>query len=199
MGGSLIIGILISIPLAMICVYNKKLATIIISFSNLVQAVPSFAVVALVVPLMGLGFRPAILAILLRVFLPVIKNTYIGLTSVNPSLVEFAEGQGLTWWQIMKHIRLPHAYPALFAGIKFAAILANSIAILTAIIGAGGYGENVFYYISQFNVPKLIWSVVPVIIIAIIVELFFIYIEHKVTPPPLRASFGLKKKMPVYQ
>ena len=73
--GALIISIIISIPLAALCLYNKKLATIVISFANLVQAVPSFAVLAIVVPLLGIGFTPALFAIVLRALLPIIKNT----------------------------------------------------------------------------------------------------------------------------
>jgi osmoprotectant transport system permease protein len=184
--GSLVLSILASIPLALLSLYNKKIAVVIITFANFVQAIPSFAIVALVVPLLGIGFTPAIMAIFLRSLLPIIKNTYIGLKEVNPSLVEFAEGIGLTRWQILRYIRLPNAYPAIFAGVKFAAILANSIAILTAIIGSGGYGEIVFSGLSQYNMNRLLLGVIPVILIAIFIEFFFSYLEKKVTPIPLR-------------
>ena len=179
---SLIISIFVSIPLAILSLYNKKLSTIIMTFANIVQAVPSLAVVALSVPLLGIGFTPAIFAIFLRALLPIVKNTYIGLSSVDHKLIEFARGIGLTDWQILINIRFPNAYPAIFAGIKFAAILANGIAILTAIIGSGGYGEIVFSGLAQFNTDKVLLGVAPVIVIAISIEIIFTFIEKKITP-----------------
>ena len=184
--GALIISIFISIPLASLCVYNKKLASIIISFANLVQAIPSFAILAIVVPFLGIGFTPAIFAIILRALLPIIKNTYVGLSTIDESTIQYAEGVGLTEFQILRYIRFPNAYPAIFSGIKFAAILANSIAILTAMIGSGGFGTNVFKYIHQYNIPNLIYSIIPVIIIAIFIEFVLTILEKKFTPQPLR-------------
>ena len=93
-GGAFLISILIAFPLAIICIYNKKLSFIIINSANLVQAVPSFAVVAIVVPFLGIGFTPAIIAIILRALLPIIKNTYIGLSSIDEKLIEFSHGLG---------------------------------------------------------------------------------------------------------
>jgi len=86
-------------------------------------------------------FTPAVIAIMLRALLPIVKNTYIGLSSIDPQLIDYAKGIGLTDWQINRHIRLPNASPPMFAGIKFAAILANSIAVLTAIIRSGGWAH----------------------------------------------------------
>ncbi|WP_269849344.1 ABC transporter permease [Methanosarcina horonobensis] len=153
---ALLAGILISIPLILLSLYNAKLASLVIRFSNLVQAVPSFAVVAVVVPLIGIGFIPAVIAITLRVLLPIIKNTYIGLFSIDPSLLDSAKGVGLTEFQIIRYVRLPNAYPAVFAGIKFAAILANSVAVLTALIGGGGLGSMVFEGLTNFNTSKIL-------------------------------------------
>ena len=136
---ALLVGALVSVPLIFLSLYNAKLASLVMRFSNLVQAVPSFAVVAVVVPLIGIGFFPAVIAIMLRVLLPIVKNTYIGLFNVDPALLDSAKGIGMTDFQVLRYVRLPNAYPAIFAGIKFAAILANSIAVLTALIGGGAW------------------------------------------------------------
>jgi osmoprotectant transport system permease protein len=180
-GGAFFISILIAFPLAVICVYNKKLALIIINFANLVQAVPSFAVVAIVVPFLGIGFTPAIIAIILRTLLPIIKNTFIGLSSIDEKLVEFSHGLGLTDWQILIHVRIPNSYPAIFAGLKFAFILANGIAILTAFIGSGGYGDMIFMNINR-NLTAVFLYILPVIIIAIIVDVLLSIIEKRISP-----------------
>jgi osmoprotectant transport system permease protein len=184
--GSIAVGILLSIPLAIISFQKRGLASLIIGFANLVQAVPSFAVVALVVPLLGIGFKPAIFAIVIRALLPIIKNTFIGLNSLDISTAESAKGIGLTDWQIIRHIRFPNAYPAVFAGIKFAAILANSIAILTAIIGSGGLGSLVFEGLAQNNIDKIAAGAVPAIILAIFIDISFSASEKMLTPSFLR-------------
>ncbi|MHC1757367.1 MAG: ABC transporter permease [Methanosarcina sp.] len=183
---ALLIGTLVSIPLILLSLYNAKLASLIMRFSNLVQAVPSFAVVAVVVPLIGIGFIPAVIAITLRVLLPIIKNTYIGLFNVDPALLDSAKGVGLTEFQIIRYVRLPNAYPAIFAGIKFAAILANSIAVLTALIGGGGLGSMIFEGLTNFNTTKILAGTLPVIGIALFLDFSFSRIEHWLTPEYLK-------------
>jgi osmoprotectant transport system permease protein len=183
---ALLIGILVSIPLILLSLYNAKLASVVMKFSNLVQAVPSFAVVALVVPLIGIGFIPAVIAIMLRVLLPIIKNTYIGLFNVDPAVLDSAKGIGMTEVQVLRYVRLPNAYPAIFAGIKFAAILANSIAVLTALIGGGGLGSMIFEGLTNFNTTKILAGTLPVIVIALFLDFSFSRIEHRLTPEYLK-------------
>lgn len=183
---ALLIGALVSIPLILLSLYNAKLASLVMRFSNLVQAVPSFAVVAVVVPLIGIGFTPAVIAIMLRVLLPLIKNTYIGLFNVDPSLIESAKGVGLTEFQVIRYVRLPNAYPAIFAGIKFAAILANSIAVLTALIGGGGLGSMIFEGLTNFNTTKILVGTLPVICIALFLDFSFSVMERRLTPEYLQ-------------
>lgn len=179
---ALALSILLALPLALVSLYNRHVATVVITLANLMQAIPSFAVVAIVVPLLGIGVTPAVVAILLRALLPIIKNTYIGLREVDAAIIDSAKGIGLTQWQTIRHIRLPHAYPAMFAGIKFAAILANSIAILTAIIGSGGLGSIIFQGLSNLNTDKIIAGSLPTIGIAIFIDISFTIIERIVTP-----------------
>ena len=178
---TLFISLLVSIPFAFASLYSKKLAFFGLKFSNLVQAVPSFAVVAIMVPLIGIGFTPAVIAIMLRALLPIIKNTYIGLSNVDPELIDYAQGVGLSQWQIIRYIRLPNAYPAMFAGIKFAAILANSIAVLTAFIGSGGLGEIIFQGLIGYNTKTLLAGALPAILLAIFIDQFFTSIEKGLT------------------
>lgn len=183
---ALFVSILIAIPLAFASLYSRRLASVVMKFANLAQAVPSFAVVAIVVPLIGIGFIPAVIAIMLRALLPIIKNTYIGLSTIDQSLIDYAKGVGLTDWQINRHIRFPNAYPAIFAGIKFAAILANSIAVLTAIIGSGGLGELVFEGLISFNASILLSGALPAIALALLIDFSFSAMERRLTPLHLR-------------
>jgi len=150
--GALFVSVVTAIPLAILSLFSKRLSNAVLTLVNLLQAIPSFAVVAIVVPLLGIGFTPAVIAIVVRALLPIIKNTYIGLKDIDASVVSSARGLGLTEWQIIRYIRLPHSYPAMFAGMKFAAILANSIAILTAISGAGGWVLS-YSRASRISIP----------------------------------------------
>lgn len=183
---SLFLSVIIGIPLAILAMRSERVASLVIGFANLVQAIPSFAVVAMVVPLLGIGFTPAIFAIFLRTLLPIVKNTYVGLSEVDRGLIDAARGIGLTEFEILRHVRFPHALPAMFAGLKFAAILANSIAILTAIIGSGGLGRFVYEGLASFNTEKILMGAVPAIIIAILIDLSFTILERKFTPVAMR-------------
>lgn len=183
---ALFAGIAISAPLIFFSLFSKRVASSVMRFSNLVQAVPSFAVVAVVVPLIGIGFTPAVIAIMLRVLLPIVKNTYIGLFNVDPVLIDSAKGIGLNDFQIIRHVRLPNAYPAIFAGLKFAAILANSVAVLTALIGGGGLGSMIFEGLTNFNTTKILTGTLPVIGIALFLDFSFSTIERRLTPEYLK-------------
>jgi osmoprotectant transport system permease protein len=183
---ALFVSIVLGVPLAFASLHSKNLASIVMKSANMAQAVPSFAVVAIVVPLIGIGFWPAVIAIMLRGLLPIIKNTYIGLSTIDTSLIEYAKGIGLTNWEIDRYIRFPNAYPAMFAGIKFAGILANSIAILTAIIGSGGLGELVFEGLIGFRTDLLLAGALPAIVLAMFIDASFTLMEKRLTPFHLR-------------
>jgi osmoprotectant transport system permease protein len=176
---SLFLSIIIGIPLAVISLKNRYLASVIIGFCNLIQAIPSFAVVAIVVPLFGIGFKPAILAIFIRILMPIVKNTYDGLTNIDNLLLDSSKGIGLSEWQILRYIRFPNSYSSIFAGIKFAAILSNSVAILTAIIGSGGLGSIIFEGLASFNINKILYGSIPTILIALFMDISFSIIEYK--------------------
>jgi len=178
---ALLVSIVIAVPLAVISLYNRYLASLLLVFANLIQAIPSFAVVAIVVPLLGIGFKPAIFAIILRIILPLFKNTFTGLRDIDFIYIDSARGIGLNQWEILRYIRFPHALPAIFAGIKFAAVIANSVAILTSLIGAGGLGELIFEGLTNFNIPKVLTGAIPAIIIAILLDISFSLIEKRIT------------------
>jgi len=176
---SLIIDICIAFPLAVLSVYYKRVSYIVMTIVNMAQSIPSFALVAIIVPLAGIGFIPAIIAIVLGSILPIIKNMYIGLAKTDHNFIESGKGMGLTEFQIVRYIRLPLAYPAIFAGLKFSAIIANGIAVLTAIIGSGGLGRIIFEGLASFNINKTLSGAIPAIFIALSLDLIFSIAEKK--------------------
>ena len=178
---ALLVAIVIAMPLAVIALYNRYLATILLIFANLAQAIPSFTVVAIVVPLLGIGFKPAIFAIILRIILPLFKNAYTGLKNIDDAYIDSARGIGLNKREILFYVRFPNAYPAIFAGVKFAAVIANSVAIITSLIGAGGLGEFIYEGLTNLNMAKVLRGAIPSIIIAILLDIGFTFIEKKFT------------------
>jgi len=178
---ALFVAIGLAIPLAVISLYNRYLASILLILANLAQAIPSFAVVAIVVPLLGIGFKPAIFAIILRIILPLFKNTYTGLKNIDDAYIDSAKGIGLNEREILIYVRFPNAYPAIFAGVKFAAVIANSVAIITSLIGAGGLGEFIYEGLTNLNMTKVLRGAIPAIVIAVLLDIGFTFIEKKFT------------------
>jgi len=184
---ALLVSIIISIPLAVISIYYKKLAKVILLISNFGQSIPSFAVLALVVPLIGLGLQGAIIAILIRAMLPIIKNTYTGLLEVDERVIDYTRGMGLTRFEILWKVRFPNAVPEIFSGIKFAAIMANSIAVIAALIGAPGLGTIIFTGLAQLNVEKLLLGAIPAMLLAVFMEVTLSILQDELTPVNLKS------------
>lgn len=176
---ALSIGISIATPLAILSVFYRRFSYFVLTTINMAQSIPSFALVALIVPLVGIGVLPAIVAIVVGSIVPIVKNMYVGLSKTDVALIDTGKGIGLTDLQIMRHIRLPLAYPAIFAGLKFSAIIANGIAVLTAIIGSGGLGRIIFEGLASFNINKTLSGAIPAILIALTLDMIFSITEKK--------------------
>lgn len=176
---SLVIGICLATPLAILSVLYKRVSYVVLTTTNMAQSIPSFALVAIIVPLVGIGFVPGIVAIVLGSIVPIVKNMYVGLSKTDIALVDTGKGIGLTDLQIIRYVRLPLAYPAIFAGLKFSAIIANGIAVLTAIIGSGGLGRILFEGLASFNINKTLSGAIPAILIALSLDMIFSIAEKK--------------------
>lgn len=176
---SLAIGICLATPLAIFSVFYKRVSYVVLTIINMAQSIPSFALVAIIVPLVGIGFLPGIAAIVLGSIVPIVKNMYVGLAKTDITLIDTGKGMGLTDLQIVRYVRLPLAYPAIFAGLKFSAIIANGIAVLTAIIGSGGLGRIIFEGLASFNINKTLSGAIPAILIALSLDMIFSIVEKK--------------------
>ena len=148
---SVAVAILIGVPLGILISRKKKLSGIVIGVANVIQAVPSLALLGFLIPILGIGSTPAVFMVFLYSLLPIIKNTYIGLSSINPDMLEAAEGMGLTPAQKLKMVQLPLAMPIIMAGIRIAAVTAVGLMTIAAFIGAGGLGYMVFTGVQRVN------------------------------------------------
>src|ERR1041384_7979621 len=120
---SLLIAVLIGLPLGIFIANRKKAAGIVLNIAGILQTIPSIALLGFMIPLLGIGPRPAIVALFLYALLPVIRNTYTGIMGVSPAVLEAARGMGMTDRQILLKVQLPLAMPVLLAGIRTATVI----------------------------------------------------------------------------
>ncbi len=189
---AILVAILIGIPLGILITRVKFLKKIILGFVNLVQSVPSMAVLGLVVPILGIGSTPAIFMVVLYSLLPIVKNTYIGISNIDPVVLESAKGIGLTKNQTLFKIQLPLALPIIMGGIRISAVTAVGLMTLAAFIGAGGLGYLVFSGVQTVNNAMILQGAIPACILALVVDFIFGKIEVLVTPTGI-STHGAKK------
>ena len=193
------LAILVGVPLGILISYVKKLGKPIIGIANVVQAIPSMALLGLAIPLLGIGAVPAIVMVIIYSLLPIIKNTYTGISSIDPQLVEAAEGIGLTKWQVLMKIKLPMALPVIMAGVRISAVTAVGLMTMAAFIGAGGLGFLVFSGIRTVNNMQILAGAIPACILALVVDGLMAMVEKLVTPVSLQKSFGESKEHLIQQ
>ena len=133
-------SLLVGVPIGILITKNKKAASIIIGIANLMQSIPSIGLLAFLVPFVGIGQKPAIIMVVTYALLPIIKNTFTGITSIDPRLLEAANGIGLSKSQQLLKIQLPQALPFIMAGIRISAVTAVGTVTIAAFAGAGGLG-----------------------------------------------------------
>jgi osmoprotectant transport system permease protein len=184
---ALLLACLIAIPAALSLARYSGIARSLLYVTGLIQTVPALALLALLVPLVGLGQVPAIIALFLYSLLPIVRNTLTGIFNVDPLLKEVATGMGLTPRQQLWKVELPLAAPTILAGIKTAAIISIGTATLAAFVGAGGLGEPIITGLTLNDHRLILMGAIPAALLAIIVELLFEAIERATIPAHLRA------------
>ena len=183
---AVLFGILVAVPLGILLSRMKKGAPLIIGVANIIQTLPSLAVLAFFIPLLGVGKTPAIVALFFYSVLPILRNTYTGIQSVNPNLLESGRGIGMTAWERMFLVEFPLALPIIMAGIRTASVYLIGWATLASFIGGGGLGDYIFIGLNLYQTEYIIAGAIPVIIMAILVDLVFSAIEKKVVPKGMK-------------
>jgi len=182
-GTALIGAIAIGVSLSLVAYRRRRLAEGVVYVCGLMQTIPSLALLALMIPVFGIGFVPAIIALFLYSLLPIVRNAITALANTDPTLVRVSRALGLNSWEQLRYLRLPLATPAIFAGIRTAAVISIGTATLAAFIGAGGLGEPIVVGLSLNDTDMILRGAVPAALLAVIVELSFGALERKVSPP----------------
>jgi osmoprotectant transport system permease protein len=143
------------------------MAHLVVNAANVGQTIPSLAILGMVIPVLGIGLKPAVFALVLRGVLPIINNTYSGVVNVDRSVIEAGRGMGMRNREILRLVELPLSFPVIMAGIRTATVLSISVATLAALIGAGGLGDLIFQGIVMADRNLLLAGSIPTAILAI--------------------------------
>lgn len=176
------LGVAVAVPLGILLTRAEKLATGFIGVASILQTVPSLALLALMIPIFGIGRFPAIIALFIYSLLPILRNTYTGMRKVNPDLVDAARGMGMTEFQLIRKVELPQAAPVIMAGIRLSGTYVIAWAALASYIGAGGLGDFIFNGLNLYIPELIIGGTIPVTILALLVDFVLGQVEKKVTP-----------------
>lgn len=168
---SLLLALLIGLPLGILIARKKQLASAVLGIAGVLQTIPSVALLGFLIPLLGIGIGPALVALFLYALLPIIRNTFVGITEVSPSVIEAARGVGMTDVQILTKVQLPLALPVIFAGIRTATVINVGVATLAAYVAAGGLGEFIFSGIALSNVNMMLAGAIPAALLAVCFDL----------------------------
>ncbi|MBV9713588.1 MAG: ABC transporter permease, partial [Ktedonobacteraceae bacterium] len=152
----------------------------------LMRAIPVIAFIVAVLPYLGLGFLPALIALTILGIPPILLNTYTGIRGINPATIDAARGMGMTTGQIITRIQAPLVLPIIAAGVRTSAVQIIATATLAAIIGAGGYGEYILSGLYQLDNVQILAGAIPVAILALIAEVLLSQLQRALTPAGLR-------------
>jgi osmoprotectant transport system permease protein len=176
---SLTVALVVGIPVGIIISRHTKLAVPIISIAGILDTIPSLAILAVLIPFVGIGKPPAIIALFLYSLMPIIRNTYVGIKGVDPAIIEAARGMGMTEVQILLKVRLPLALPVIMAGIRTAAMFNVGISTLAAVVGAGGLGTFIWTGLMLMDYQLMLTGALATSILAIGIDIILGLVERR--------------------
>ena len=183
---STLLAVAVGVPLGILITRKPALRKPVIAVANIIQTGPSLALFGFLLPAPWFGERAARLAILaltLYALLPMIRNTYAGITGVDRAIVEAARGMGLTDWQLLFKVELPIAASVILAGIRVAVVISIGLATIAAAIGAGGLGELIFRGLAMVNNAVILAGAIPAALMALLADVFIGWLEKRFAPP----------------
>lgn len=186
-GVAVTLAVLTGVPIGILITLNQRAADIVLYIAAIIITIPSIALFGLMIPVLsligqGVGYLPAVIAVLLYSQLPIIRNTYTAISNVDPALREAARGLGMTSIQRLRRVEIPLAIPVVMAGVRIAVVMNIGITAIAAYIGAGGLGVFISRGISQTDPRQLIVGAVMVSILAIVADYSLLWLQKRLTP-----------------
>lgn len=179
---AMVFAVAIGVTLGMLIIHRPALRKLALGIASVFQTIPSLALFGFLIPIPfigGIGRRTAIVALVLYALLPILRNTYVGLTGIDPAVLEAAEAMGMTQSQILWRVRLPLARAVILAGIRTATIITIGVATIAAAIGAGGLGTFIFRGVAMVSDAVILAGAVPAALLAIAADVFLGWLERR--------------------
>ncbi|MCA1772501.1 MAG: ABC transporter permease [Halomonas sp.] len=181
------VATLTGVPIGIAITKNERLAQSVLYIASVIVTIPSIALFGIMIPVLsligqGIGYLPAVIAVLLYSQLPIIRNTYTAINNVDPALREAARGIGMSPNQRLRFVEIPLAVPVIMAGVRTAVVLNIGVMAIAAYIGAGGLGAFISRGISQSDPRQLIVGAVAVSLLAVIVDYTLLFVQKRLTP-----------------
>lgn len=180
------IGMIIAVPVGIILSRHRKMAAPVLALVGTIQTIPGLVMLGIALIFWGIGTKPALIVLSLYAILPILRNTYTGITEINPGYVEAARGIGMTSMQRLFKVELPIATPTIIGGIRISTVYIISWATLAGLIGAGGLGDLIWTGLSTYNTNYILAGAVPSAIMAVIFNLLIGGLQRGITPRGLR-------------
>jgi osmoprotectant transport system permease protein len=176
------IAIVIGVPLGAFLVRERKLSGPVLAAIGVIQTVPSLALLGLLIPLLGIGEKPAVLALFLYALLPIVRNTFSGLDGIDPAAIDAARGMGMRDRQILLKVSLPLALPVVMGGIRTSTVINVGVATLAALVGAGGLGKFIFRGIAMVDGKTILLGAIPAALLALALDGLLALVEWRLVP-----------------
>jgi osmoprotectant transport system permease protein len=190
-GAAVLVAIATGVTIGILITQSKRAADLVLYVAAVIMTIPSIALFGLLIPILsligqGIGYLPALIALILYSQLPIIRNTYTAIMNVDPALREAARGMGMTTLQRLRVVELPSALPVIVNGVRNAVVLNIAIAAIATYIGAGGLGTFISRGISQTDIRQLVTGALAVSLLAIIADFVLLGLQRRLTSPGLR-------------
>ncbi|MDK9866869.1 MULTISPECIES: ABC transporter permease [Staphylococcus] len=185
---ALLIAIVVAVPLGIILSKMKRTSNIVLTIAGVLQTIPTLAVLAIMIPIFGVGKLPAIVALFIYVLLPILNNTVLGVKNIDTNIKEAGTSMGMTKLQLMKDIELPLALPLILGGIRLSSVYVISWATLASYVGAGGLGDFVFNGLNLYDPLMIVSAAILVTILALVVDVLLSIVEKWAVPKGLKVS-----------
>ncbi|MFT4512088.1 MAG: osmoprotectant transport system permease protein [Planctomycetota bacterium] len=180
---AVLLAIFVAVPLGIAIVTRRRLQHALLAFTGLLQTIPSMALLVFLIPFFGITVWTAIAALFLYALLPIMRNTYTGISGVAPDLVDAARGMGMRPQEVMRHVQLPLAMPTIMAGIRTATVIGIGVATLATFIGAGGLGGLIMDGLSLTDTNLMLLGAIPAAALAVVADWLLGLLEAKLRSP----------------
>ena len=185
---ALLLAIVVAVPLGILLSKTQRTANVVLTVAGVLQTIPTLAVLAIMIPIFGVGKTPAIVALFIYVLLPILNNTVLGVKNIDKNVIQAGQSMGMTKFQLMKDVEMPLALPLIISGIRLSSVYVISWATLASYVGAGGLGDLVFNGLNLYQPPMIISAAIVVTLLALVIDFILSLVEKWVVPKGLTVS-----------